>query len=314
VSRGPQRGMSIPWPALAVCGVFGLLGLWLQMWWAAGFFLGMPALLLALDQAVRHGWIMHPDEREANRRHAQKSRRKSSKSSKSTPAPPEPQAAWAGPMPELDAAGQAEVRRMVAALTHAGLFAPQVPDAALAFPHVADGLDNGADEIALEEVLHALSDPREWFGDAVDPAGWSARFVVHNTQVEQEPDYLVQQVHDLARISQGALVVEQVEVVEGEIGADRSVPITMRLLLNGEPQEWHWLGHVKYLSTVLQGHMARALVQAETGRRLAFFYLDQGFIFACLEHGALDQLAGLPSWGHGWFDDLCVVEAGSTKA
>jgi hypothetical protein len=88
----------------------------------------------------------------------------------------------------------------------------------------------------------------------------------------------------------------------------------MRLVLNGEQQEWHWQGHVKYLSTVLHGHMARALERADTGRRFAFFYLDQGFIFACLEDGALDQLEGLPSWGHGWFGDECVVEAGSTNA
>lgn len=315
MSRGPQRGMAIPWPALAVCGVFGLLGLWLRMWWGAAFFLGMPALLLALDQAVRRGWIMHPDEREANRRRAQESRRKSGKSrTATTSAPPVPQAAWSGPMPELDADGQAEVRQIVAALTRAGMFAPEVPDATLAFPHVADGLENGADGIALEEVLHALSDPREWFGDAVDPARWSAHFVVHNTQVEQQPDYLVEQVQDLARISQGALVVEQVEVLEGAIDPDRTIPITMRLVLNGAPQEWLWQGHTKHLSTVLHGHMARALEQVDSGRRYAMFYLDQGFVFACLEQGALGHLEGLHSWGHGWFDDACVVEAGSTKA
>ena len=259
---------------------------------------------------MRRGWIMHPDERAANSRRAEKSRRKSSKS---TPAPPEPQAPWTGPIPQLDAEGEAEVRRIVAALARAGLFAPEVPDAALAFPHVADGLEHGADEIALEEVLHALSDPREWIADA-DPARWTARFVIHNTQVEQVPDYLVEQVHDLARISHGALKVEQVEVLEGQTGPDRSVPVTMRLLLNGEPQQWHWQGHAKHLSTVLHGHMARALEQADSGRRLAFFYLDQGFIFACLQQAALEQLADLPSWGHGWFDDRCVVEAGSTNA
>lgn len=296
--------MSIPWPALAVSAVMGLGGVWLGHWLGAAFFLGMPALLLALDFAVRRGWITHPDDRAA------KSRRASS--ARAVAAPPPPPAPWTGPVPELDAEGQAEVRRIVEALAHAGMFAPQVPDAALAFPQIADSLEHGADGIALEDVLHALSDPREWFADA-DPALWSARFVVHNTQVEQEPAYLVEQVHDLARLSQGALLVEQVEVSEGEMGADRSIPVTMRLLLNGEPQEWRWLGHAKYLSTVLHGHMARALDRADSGRRLAFFYLDQGFVFACLEESALGQLADLPSWGHGWFVDDCVVEAGSTN-
>ncbi len=306
-----RRGIDIPWAALGVSAVMGLGSLWMGIWLGAAFFLGMPVLLLALDLAVRRGWIMHPDERAANSRRAEKSRRKSSKS---TLAPPEPQAPWSGPIPQLATEGQAEVRRMVDALARAGLFAPQVPDAALAFPHVADSTENGAEEIALEDVLLALSDPREWFGDALDPAHWTERFVVHETQVEQEPEYLVQQVRDMARISQGALVVEQVEVIEGNIGGDRSVPVTMRLVLNGEQQEWHWQGHVKYLSTVLHGHMARALERADTGRPFAFFYLDQGFIFACLEEGALDLLEGLPSWGHGWFGDECVVEAGSTNA
>ncbi len=302
-----QRGMSIPWAALAVSAAMGLAGVWLGNWFAAAFFLGMPALLLALDGAVRRGWITHPDDRAAKSRQA-----KSRPCRAVAAAPPPPSAPWTGPVPELDADGQAEVRRMVAALTRAGMFAPEVPDAALAFPHVADGLENGADGIALEDVLHALSDPREWIAEA-DPARWSDRFVVHNTQVEQEPAYLVEQVHDLARISHGALVVEQVEVVEGAMARDRTVPVTVRLLLNGEPQEWHWLGHAKYLSTVLHGHMARALERADSGRRFAFFYLDQGFIFACLERGALDHLQGLHSWGHGWFEDDCVVEAGSTN-
>lgn len=302
MTRGPQRGLSIPWAALVVSALMGLGGVWLGNWLAAAFFLGMPALLLVLDYAVRRGWITHPDVRPAKSRSASR-----------TAIGHAPQAAWAGPLPELDAAGQGDVRRIVDALTRAGLLAPEVPDAALAFPHVADSMANGADEIALEDVLHALSDPREWFGGAVDPARWSASFVVHETQVEQEPEYLVQQVRDLARISHGALVVDQVDVVEGPAGPDRAIPITMRLLLNGQPQEWHWLGQAKYLSTVLHGHMARALAQADTGRGFAFFYLDQGFVFACLEHGALGQLAGLPSWGHGWFTDDCVVQAGSTN-
>ena len=63
----------------------------------------------------------------------------------------------------------------------------------------------------------------------------------------------------------------------------------------------------------LRGFLARALERADSGRRFAFFYLDQGFIFACLEHGALDHLQDLHSWGHGWLEDDCAVEAGSTN-
>ncbi len=263
----------------------------------------MPALLLALDQAVRRGWIMHPDERAA--RQGQRTR-----TSRTAPEPAVAPAPYSGQIPELDADGQAEVREIVAALARAGMFAPEQPDPAFAYPHMADSLAHGAQEITVEDVLHALVDPREWLGD-VDPARWSDRFVLHETQVEQPADYLVEQVQDLARISMGALTVENIEVTEGEMGANRSVPVTMRLTLNGEPQEWHWLGHAKYLSTVLHGHMARALEAAGTGRRFAAFFLDQGFIFACLEDGALIQLEGLPSWGHDWFGDESVVQAGS---
>lgn len=80
---------------------------------------------------------------------------------------------YTGPVPELSAGKQAQVRKIVKALTDAGIFAPAAPEPRLAFPGQADF----GGKVTVDSVLSALSEAHVYFPDD-DHSQWQSNLLL----------------------------------------------------------------------------------------------------------------------------------------
>ena len=207
-----------------------------------------------------------------------------------------------GPVPTLDPEGRRRVDEIVAALDRAGAWAPRTPDPALLYPPVADR----GTPVTVEDVLQSLGEVPYYFPDT-DPTDFTERLAGHANQVEQWSDYLVEQVADLARLAGGTVAVEVRDVHQEFVDRPPHALCTrLDLRVGGEPLVLDYLGAVKYLSTVLHVHLARALIRAGAPYRIAWLQGDH-ILLAGLHDMDLDSFnadLGLPpgdlrGWG-GW--------------
>ncbi|MEY4270281.1 MAG: hypothetical protein RLZZ58_1497, partial [Pseudomonadota bacterium] len=177
-----------------------------------------------------------------------------------------------GQLPELAPSRKTVVRRIVAALSAHGVFAPAQPDPALLYAGIAD-MDGS---VTTETVIAAMCEV-DYYHPGTDATLFLNNLVLLDTKTEQEPDYLRQLIVDLARIAGAGFSVADV-VVDAEWPREgRIVPVRIDLHVNGKPLVIAYAGDIKYHSTHIAVAMARGLDAAQTGRRLAAMWTDQGF-------------------------------------
>lgn len=137
-----------------------------------------------------------------------------------------------GPLPELSPARKSGVRRIVTALGAHGVFAPDVPDPALLYAGVADADDS----VSIELVIAAACEV-DYYHPGTDPARFLGNLVMLDTKAGQDPDYLRQQVADLARIAGPGFDVSDVVVDAIWPPAGRTMPVRIAMRVNGAPLE-----------------------------------------------------------------------------
>ena len=192
-----------------------------------------------------------------------------------------------GPPPELSPARKTAVRKVVAVLAEQGVFAPEVPDAALFFPGVAE-MD---ESVKPDTILHALGE-LGYYHPGTDIARFSGNLAMLESKAEQLPDYLREQVADLERLARGALQIADL-VIEAEWPpADRIMPTRIAMTVNGAPLAIAYDGDVKYASTHIQHALSLRLDAAGGGRRFAWLWTDQGAWISGLPDGAVEAMNG----------------------
>lgn len=80
---------------------------------------------------------------------------------------------YTGPVPELSANKQAQVRRIVKALADAGIFAPAPPEPRFAFPGQADR----GGKVTVDSVMSALAEANVYFPDD-DHSQWQGNLLM----------------------------------------------------------------------------------------------------------------------------------------
>ena len=189
-----------------------------------------------------------------------------------------------GPLPELSAGKQAQVRRAVKLLTEAGIFRERL-DPAMLYPGVAEREAPVKPDVLFEALVEAA-----YYHPDFDAAPCGANLVHHETQVEQPETYLVAQIADLARLSGGALAIADVAVEQSRRADTRTVDTRIAMSVNGEPVTLDYPGDDKYLSTVLHHDLATRLRVLDTGQRLAWLWTDAGPWISCLADGEVERL------------------------
>lgn len=188
-----------------------------------------------------------------------------------------------GPLPELSARKQAEVRRIVRAMAAHGLFAPDVPDPALLYAGVAEQDFS----VQPDSILEALGEV-DYYHPGTDPERWMANLVMHGSHAEQDE---VQQITDIARLAGEAIDVRDVVVQRGELaGTSRATQVDVTMTVDGEAVALSWRGDVKYLSTHIHHALATRLRAGPSGKRLAWLWTDQGALMSLLDDGAVEAL------------------------
>ena len=293
--------LPIPWPAVAMSVVLGSACLATGFYWGAAFFLGIVALLLGLALAVYRGWIPGPGERAGQLVQRRPAAR--------VPAPVH----HTGPLPELSASRQANVRRVVHIMAEHGVFAPETPDPTLFFPGVAD-MD---ESVKPDTILAALAE-LDYYLPGTDPARFMANLAMLDSKTEQDPDYLRGQIADLARLAGGALQIADVVIDVAWPPAERLMPVRIAMTVNGAPLAIAYDGDVKYASSHIQHALALRLDAAKASRRFAWLWTDQGAWISALPDGAVDALnAALKLKPQGrcvweWVSDAKPFAAGDT--
>ncbi len=188
-----------------------------------------------------------------------------------------------GPLPQLAPARKGVVNRIIAGLADHGVLGPDRPDPSLAYPGVAD-FDG---TVTTDIVLGALAEAGYYFPET-DPARFFGNLFFLDTKVEQHPDYLRQQVVDLARI--GGLDVADIVIDAPWPPQGRTMPVTVSMQANGAPLTISYVGDVKYHSTHIAVALARAIDAAATGRRLAAIGSDQGYYVTAIAADAQGPL------------------------
>ena len=165
-----------------------------------------------------------------------------------------------------------------------GIFAPEVPDATLLYPGVAD-----MDESVQPDTILATLGELDYYHPGIDPARFGANLLMFDSKTEQDSDYL----HDITVALAGLARLEARDVtVECEWPAQRgrSVPVRITLLLDGEPLIISYTGQNKYGSTHLPHVIASRLDAAANGLRLAWLWTDQGAWISGVSDGAVEAL------------------------
>lgn len=188
-----------------------------------------------------------------------------------------------GPLPELSANKQAQVRRAIRAMTNAGIFAPQSPDPAKLYAGVADD----PYPVGPDTVLFALMGANYYHPD-FDPALYQDNLAFHDMQVETPADRIEEMIRDLERLSAGALTIADLTVTQDIVDpAQRMVRTDVSMAINGTPVRFSEEHHFKYfplkLHPLIAGHMP-----AE--RRFANLWIDQGAFVTALAPGAVEAI------------------------
>lgn len=179
----------------------------------------------------------------------------------------------------------------------------------------------GPDDAGVSHLDGTSSPDDELFPFAEGHRGVVAERVIrHCNGVEQWSDYLVEQVHDLARLAGGTVPVVVHHVQQESLDAPaRGIRTQLDLSVAGEPLTLDYLGVAKYLSTVLHVHVARALRRAGAPYRLAWLQDDHIIVAGLPDTTDLDALnadQGLPPGdplgrgGWTWVDECEPVALG----
>ena len=189
-----------------------------------------------------------------------------------------------GPLPELSAGKQAQVRRAIKLLSEAGIFRDTL-DPAMLYPGIAER----ESPVKPDIIFEALSEV-DYYHPDFDATPYRANLVLHETQVEQPEHYLAQQIADLARLSGGALAIADVSVEQSRRADARTVDTRIAMTVNGAPVTLAYPGDDKYLSTVIHHDLATRLRALDTGQRFAWMWSDGGPWISCLADGVVDRL------------------------
>lgn len=188
-----------------------------------------------------------------------------------------------GPVPELSANKQAQVRRVVRVMTQAGVFAPTPPDPALLYAGAAE-MDWS---IQPDVILLALPEA-SYYQPGFDPAPHLANLALHSIQVETPAEYIETMIRDLERLSAGALAIADLQVSQEIVDPDaRTVRTSATMTINGTPLSFAEDHHCKYfpigLHPVIAAHMP-------PDRRFAWLWVDQGAFVTALAPGAVEAM------------------------
>lgn len=225
-------------------------------------------------------------------------------------AAPAPGVHHKGPLPELSARKQGDVRRTVRVMAAHGLFAPEVPDAALLYAGVAEQEES----VKPDSILNAMGEA-DYYHPGTDPARWMANLLMHGSHAEQDE---AAQIADIAALAGDALDVRDVTVRHGSVpGHPRSVQVDVAMTVNGEAVALSYIGDVKYLSTHIHHALATRLREGGSGKRLAALWVaDQGVWISLVTDGAVEalnaalklQASNRCEWS--WLDDGQPMAAG----
>lgn len=216
-----------------------------------------------------------------------------------------------GPLPELSAHRQREVRRQVRVMAAHGLFVPELPDPALLFAGVAERNEPVKPDIILDAIGEV-----DHYHPGTDAAQWLGNLVMHDSKAEQDE---VQQIADIARLAGDALDVREVTVRYAEVpGHPRARQIDVALTVNGEAVTLSYVGHGKYLSTPIHHALAARLRDGGSDKRLAALWVaDQGVWLSVLADGAVEALNAELKLGPrsdltwSWMDESAPFAAGA---
>lgn len=187
-----------------------------------------------------------------------------------------------GPLPELSANKQAQVRRMVKAMAAAGVFAPEVPDPAKLYAGMAN-YPYPASPVAL---LSALGEA-EYYHPGFDPARYLGNLACHDSQVETPPERIEEMIRDMVRLSAGALVIEGLTVEQQDIEGSREVRSVATMTVNGDPLTIDETHHYKYFPLTLHPVLAARM---PPDRRFAALWSDGGTFLTVLAPGAVEAM------------------------
>jgi hypothetical protein len=283
----PGTSMGVRLPMAVMLGGLAAYGTWCAA--------DIPALLLALVRMIRGRPAGAEGKSPANPAGVK-------------PAPTE--------RPILAPARKRLVRRIAALMGEEGIFAPDLPDPAILYEGVADW----GGPVTQASLLMALGEADYWH-PGQSPERHMARLAVHDSHSEQFDETVREQIADLIRLAEGALVVQDIAIdlrlPEGRgLGRGREAHCMIAMTVNGAPLRLTYRPAAKYLSTHLHVALARALRDTGAERRLAWLWCDQGAWISCLTAGADQRLNSGPGHdrrgfgGWSWIDEASPVAAG----
>lgn len=215
-----------------------------------------------------------------------------------------------GPLPELSAHRQREVRRQVRVMAEHGLFAPEVPDPALLYAGVAERDEPVKPDIILDAIGEV-----DFYHPGTDATRWLGNLAMHDSKAEQDEEA---QIADIVRLAGGALDVRDVAVRHSTIPQHpRATQVDVTMTVNGEAVALSYTGHGKYLSTRIHHALAVRLRDGGSGKRLAALWVaDQGVWLSVLADGAAEALNADLKLGTrsdlawSWIDESAPFAAG----
>lgn len=215
-----------------------------------------------------------------------------------------------GPLPELSARRQADVRRIVRVMASHGLFVPDAPDPTLLFASVAERDEPVEPDIVLDAIGEA-----EYYHPGTDPTRWLGNLVMHGSKAEQDE---AQQIADIARLASGALDVRDITVRRSAMpGPQHSSRVDVTMTVNGDLVTLGYAGHTKYLSTHIHHALACKLRAGGSGKRLAALWVpDQGVWLSVVADGSAEKLNAELKLGPradsawSWMDEEAPFSAG----
>lgn len=232
--------------------------------WIGWLSLGFGALGLFASVALVMGWTLGPQPRPR----------------RSTPAGQRKPVHHKGPLPELSANKQAQVRRVVKVMAQAGLFVPTPPDPALLYAGAAE-MDWS---IQPDVILLALQEA-DYYHPGFDPAPHLANLAFHDIQVETPAERIEAMIRDLECLSAGALTIGDLVVTQDSLdGATRTVRTSATMTINGEPVTFVEEHHFKYFPMSLHSTIGERM---PPDRRFANLWVDQGAFITALAPGAV---------------------------
>ncbi len=215
-----------------------------------------------------------------------------------------------GPLPQLSARKQGDVRCTVRVMADHGLFAPEVPDPALLYAGVAEK----AGSVKPDTILNAMGEA-DHYHPGTDATRWMANLLTHGSHTEQDE---AAQIAGLARLAGDALDVHDVTVRRGTAPVhSRSVQVDVAMTGDGEAVVLSYPGDVKYLLTHIHHALATRMRKGHGGKRLGWLWDDQGARISVVQDGAVEALNSVLKLGPrarcvwSWVDEAEPMAASS---